>query len=440
MRDRLAHEPRRRRNWIAAAAAAAVVLIATVAFVALSATSSNNHRHAAKAVPVNVADLTNAQWNELDPGPLAERRDVISAVWTGDELLVQTRAANSTYADNYAYSPATEKWRPLAQAPIEWRQDAVSIWTGSRWIIWSGSYFAPSGDQSIKVPANGAMYDPSTNTWSPIPDAPIGGKADAAGVWTGTELIVAGGQGGCVPGSPACGLGETLDPSTQGAAFDPATGQWRTIAAAPHPLPQDAGSHVRSAWDGHSAVFAGSAVGILSPDYLALSYDPTTDQWSSEPFPGQAVSLTQSGSALVGASMPTAIPGSSTSLQAVRRSVTAAPFENVGAPITNAAGCWVQVQTTGPGVVVLDCGETERERADSTISPGPSGSPVTVVPPGAGLDSMYAFDAGALTWTKLPSARSDLQYLFWTDRGLLAIGRQHLTELTPTTPHTATGG
>jgi hypothetical protein len=38
------------------------------------------------------------------------------------------------------------------------------------------------------------MYDPTTNTWSPLPKSPLRGREPAVTAWTGTELIIWGGQ------------------------------------------------------------------------------------------------------------------------------------------------------------------------------------------------------------------------------------------------------
>jgi hypothetical protein len=68
---------------------------------------------------------------------------------------------------------------------------------------------------------DGAAYDPATGTWRTLPAAPLSARAPVATVWTGTEMIVWGSTRRDKPGA------------RDGAAFDPRANRWRTIAAAP---------------------------------------------------------------------------------------------------------------------------------------------------------------------------------------------------------------
>ena len=56
--------------------------------------------------------------------------------------------------------------------------------------------------------ADGGLYDPSANSWSPLPleGAPLS-RYFHAGVWTGTELVIFGGTG-APPGLPSLTLGD----------------------------------------------------------------------------------------------------------------------------------------------------------------------------------------------------------------------------------------
>ncbi len=426
------------RSRVVALVAAAVVVALAVASFAIVRSSSSDKRSAPAGVPdvpgrpVTLGELAQGTWNDLPLGPIGERRDVLAAVWTGNEVLVSTQAQNATHADDFAFSPDTGRWREIAPAPITKRQSAVSVWTGSRWIIWGGSYLPPKGAQTVELPADGAMYDPATDTWSPIPDAPIGGRTDASSVWTGHEVVVAGGEHGCSPGVP-CALGISPESTADGAAFDPSSATWRTISAAPNPVPSAEGSNARTVWDGEHAVFVGPAIGTLSQNDLAQSYDPATDTWSTEEFPHQAVSLAMQGPELLGVSAATPVPGDAgTTFDAVRRVSSTFPFAVAATPFTTPSACWVQVQTSVPGAMVFDCGENVRSRVDNQISTaGQPGSQVTLAPPGSETDSVQGFDAATGEWASLPGIRSDAKYLFWTDRGLLAIGLQWFSELRP---------
>ncbi|HLG08765.1 MAG TPA: hypothetical protein VI409_08890, partial [Gaiellaceae bacterium] len=105
-------------------------------------------------------------------------------------------------------------------------------------------------------------------SWQPLPQAPIVGRLGPAAVWTGTEMIIWGG---------AARSGE-IERGYEGAAYNPATRTWRTIAASP-PGVQGGGAGV--VWTGDEMVVWASN----SPDgpVDAAVYDPSTDSWRRLP-------------------------------------------------------------------------------------------------------------------------------------------------------------
>ena len=68
------------------------------------------------------------------------------------------------------------------------------------------------GAAPLVAPPHGLAYDPQTNAWSPLPQAPLQGRLNPAAAWTGHALIVWGGS--------RFGAGK---PFADGAAFTPAT-------------------------------------------------------------------------------------------------------------------------------------------------------------------------------------------------------------------------
>ena len=104
-------------------------------------------------------------------------------------------------------------------------------------IIWGGN-------DGLGPVATGGRYDPATNSWRPMQDAPIARSGHEA-VWTGTEMIVWG--------------GEVSDNS--GAAYNPAHDTWRTISIVGAP----------SGRTGHTAVWTGSEMIVWGGDDTALT-------------------------------------------------------------------------------------------------------------------------------------------------------------------------
>jgi N-acetylneuraminic acid mutarotase len=69
------------------------------------------------------------------------------------------------------------------------RIGAAAVWTGSRLLLWGGT----TRPDSNVVPRHGLAYDPRTNSWSPLPQAPLAGRAGPTAVWTGHSMVIWGG-------------------------------------------------------------------------------------------------------------------------------------------------------------------------------------------------------------------------------------------------------
>lgn len=91
------------------------------------------------------------------------------------------------------YDPLTDTWRATASGPPG-RADHSAVWTGTEMIVWGGDvYYETTGD--LYFLQNAGRYDPATDTWRPEygPDGVPAGRAYHTGIWTGTEMIVWGG-------------------------------------------------------------------------------------------------------------------------------------------------------------------------------------------------------------------------------------------------------
>lgn len=116
----------------------------------------------------------------------------------------------------------------------------------------------------------------SAGHWSVLARSPLGGRVSGTVVWTGRQLIEAGGE---TPGRFGDGYGGT--PTTGAAAYDPQTGAWRTIASLP----------TASLAENATSVWIGTRLFLLaqphppvtaSPAHAAV-YNPATDSWTSTP-------------------------------------------------------------------------------------------------------------------------------------------------------------
>jgi hypothetical protein len=271
-------------------------------------------------------DPATRTWTKIAAGPLAARTLPVT-VWTGRDMLIFGGAGNfGGYSDGAAYDPATNTWRKLAPIPgslgnltasgsyavwtgkvmvvwgffghgggvhgdgslaaatydpaaNSWTPGTVApaqaplfgdaFWTGQEMIVWGSS--PASGDSAGQL--EGFSYDPATGRWSTLPSSPLGqaGRDSMLAVWTGTRLVVGGGD------SPT-GL------QTDAAAYDPVTGDWLRLPDAP--VGFEANGIAPDNWTGTSVITIEDGV----PGGRPLSLDLTTGRWSlgpKAPVPGR---------------------------------------------------------------------------------------------------------------------------------------------------------
>jgi N-acetylneuraminic acid mutarotase len=123
------------------------------------------------------------RWRRIAAPPL-HGRFAGTAVSAGGEVLVIGAGANAQ--STLAYNPSANRWRRLAPLPSS-RTGASVVWTGSRLLVFGGQSLNGSGDLRA-----GLSYDPGTNRWSVLPQPPL--RAPGASIaWTGRSLLVFGG-------------------------------------------------------------------------------------------------------------------------------------------------------------------------------------------------------------------------------------------------------
>ncbi len=111
----------------------------------------------------------------------------------------------------------------IPAAPIAGREDAAQTWAGSRLFVWGGgmtnwdAVTSPASNRFVHHFLNdGALYDPTTGAWTPLPVSPLSPRMSAVALWDGTEVVVLGGRNA-----------HTTVPSA--AAYDPRTNAWRSL-------------------------------------------------------------------------------------------------------------------------------------------------------------------------------------------------------------------
>jgi hypothetical protein len=146
-------------------------------------------------------------------------------------------------------------------------------WTGAVLLVAGGGCCDDVGTVDL------AAFNPRSDTWSRLPPPPLTPRGHAAGIWTGTEMLVAGGRA-----SPAGTMHDAV-PATDGAAWNPATDSWHAIS--PMPLPSNS---PESFWSGTEMLVWSSspAEGSSPAAESVLAYSPTADQWRTLPPSGLA--------------------------------------------------------------------------------------------------------------------------------------------------------
>jgi N-acetylneuraminic acid mutarotase len=179
-------------------------------------------------------------WTEYyQPSPLANH----SAVWTGSQMLVWGSGVGFTY------SLSSDTWAPFSDnGPLSQRTGHTAVWTGTEMIVWGG-YQLDFAGRRINL-GDGARFNPSTGLWALLP---TGGapspRSGHSSVWTGTEMIVWGGDQG-------------------GARYNPATNSWAPLSSVDAP-----------SGCGCTAVWAGNEMLVWGASNFGGRYNPVLDVW-----------------------------------------------------------------------------------------------------------------------------------------------------------------
>lgn len=202
-------------------------------------------------------------------------RDSFAAVWTGTEMIVwggwNGHDDFAPYFQNSGgrYNPETDTWTATNSllAP-EARQHHSAVWTGTKMIIWGGNGADPQGSSDLN---NGGIYDPQTDSWSVTGTNLVGAPTDRyyqTAIWTGTEMIIWGGRG--LSGPTGSGGYDSA-----GGRYNPSTDTWQPMSTVN--VPGKRKWHF-SVWSGtEMLVWGGDGPG---PDnHLGGRYNPATDTW-----------------------------------------------------------------------------------------------------------------------------------------------------------------
>lgn len=170
-------------------------------------------------------------------------------VWGGEPgaaTVDDTRTSDG--ADGAAYDPISDTWRLLPRAPIKGRYLHSAVWTGREMVVWGGRAL----DGSAR--SDGAAYDPATNRWRILPPAPFVSSGSQAVVWARDQLIV-------IDGAVVDSAGPV---HLSAASYDAVTDVWMALPS----LDLGSANAFSLAWTGNDIVLFVNAIGRPASGFL----------------------------------------------------------------------------------------------------------------------------------------------------------------------------
>jgi len=193
-----------------------------------------------------------------------------SAVWDGTEMIIYGGALSNK---GVKYNPSSNAWSAIADGPTKtYGQSAAWDGPDNVMIVWGGDSLNGPGFTKY-----GYKYNPTSNTWSAaisLTGAPSA-RGYAGAVWTGTKMLIFGGNSAS---------GGTSFPLNDCYAYTPGTNTWATLASAP----SYAMSNPQCVWTGTDMLVWGSYVSSVSGNTYNTGYDynVASNIWNNLPNQG----------------------------------------------------------------------------------------------------------------------------------------------------------
>jgi N-acetylneuraminic acid mutarotase len=208
---------------------------------------------------------TTNTWTATSVNNAPSERYAHAAVWTGSEMIVwggYNAFVGQYFSTGGRYDPSTDSWTATTttNAPAG-RYFHTGVWSGSEMIVWGG-------DENGVSFNTGGRYNPSTNSWTATSttNAPEG-RSYGTTVWTGSEMIVWG------------GLHSNSIYLDSGGRYNPSTDSWSATSTANVP---DARTSHTAVWTGSEMIIWGGFLPVIfTPTNTGGRYDPITDSWTA---------------------------------------------------------------------------------------------------------------------------------------------------------------
>jgi len=204
-------------------------------------------------------------WAMVDAAGAPSPRSDHTAVWTGTEMIIWggRSGAGTTLNTGARYNPADGTWTPTnpVGAPTA-RADHAAVWAGPTY-----GMIVNGGDIPASDPSTTSRYDPATDSWhSAVVEGVV--RFNHTAVWTGSEMLVWGGDAGL------------LIPTNTGGRYNPGTNSWTALPTLDAP---DARYFHTAVWTGTEMIIWGGDTGSGSPSSTGARYNNAGDFWSALP-------------------------------------------------------------------------------------------------------------------------------------------------------------
>jgi N-acetylneuraminic acid mutarotase len=220
-------------------------------------------------------ELPASTWKPLSQSPLSGRANH-SAVWTGSKMIVFGGLARGdgcrpgcALNDGASYDPATDRWAPIAPAPVAGRSGHSAVWVQDRMVVWGGAV------EGGKASGDGASYDPAADAWTVLPPAPLEARILHRAVSSPDRMLVWGGSSG---------EGQGGKYFSDGAIYRPASNSWAPMAAFPETREGGGRDTFSSVWTGEVMLvwggFSRSASCNPCSHEDGAAYDLNNDSWT----------------------------------------------------------------------------------------------------------------------------------------------------------------
>lgn len=233
------------------------------------------HHPVSSPDPCRFVDLFSPGAEPGCDGPFEPRAEHV-AVWTGAELLIYGGWSGvpdgASLTTGLGFEPSTDTWRRLRPAPVEleWWWSMKAVWAGDRMVVAGRTSHAEGGGSRVLL----LSYFPDRDAWEVSPPVPDGRQAVGGLVWTGTEIILAG--------------GDLHYPDDTAWAFSPSSGEWRRLPDPSMPSVED----LQGVWADGEAIFVGGYAHLQQTPTVA--YNPRTESWRDlAPFPLPSIQFHQ---------------------------------------------------------------------------------------------------------------------------------------------------